>query len=97
MTIMVKELKSQRFVARVTAADKQLFQMAAAMEGRSLTQFILTHAREIAHQVVYRQQQIQLDTDQSRQLVEALLAPPRKPTVALKKAMARYRRQVTEA
>lgn len=38
---------------------------------------------------------IQLDADQSRRFVEALLAPPRPPTPALKRAMARYRRDVT--
>jgi uncharacterized protein (DUF1778 family) len=91
----VKEAKSQRFVARVTAADKQLFQKAAAIEGRSLAKFITLHAREAARQVVNRSNQIQLDAAQSRRFVEALLAPPRPPTAALKRAMARYRRDVT--
>jgi uncharacterized protein (DUF1778 family) len=93
---MVKERKSRRFVARVTEADKQLFQQAAAIEGRSMAKFIITHVREVARQVVQQSQQIQLDAGQSRRLVEALLAPPREPAVALKKAVVRYRRQVTE-
>ena len=94
---MVKERKSQRFVARVTAADKQLFQQAAAIEGRSMAKFFVTHVREVAGQVVQRHQQIQLDAYQSRQLVEALLAAPRQPATALKRAVVRHRRQVTEA
>lgn len=96
MPTMVKERKGQRFVARVTEADKKLFQQAAAIEGRSVAKFIITHVREVARQVVKQNQQIQLDAGQSRQFVEALLAPPREPAAALKKAMARYRRQVTE-
>jgi len=93
----IKERKSLRFVARVTAADKQLFQQAAALEGRSVAKFIVTHAREVATRVVNQSQQIQLDARQSRQLVEALLAPPREPAAALKKAVTRYRQQVAEA
>jgi len=94
---MVKERKNQRFVARVTEADKQLFQQAAAIEGRSVAKFIVTHVREVARQVIQQSHQIQLDAGQSRRLVEVLLAPPAEPTAALKKAMTRYRRQVTEA
>jgi uncharacterized protein (DUF1778 family) len=94
---MAKEQKSRRFAARVTKADKELLQKAAAIEGRSMAQFVITHVREVARQVVHRSNPIQLDAGQSRRLVEALLASPREPTAALKKAMVRYRRQVTEA
>ena len=76
-------------------ADKQLFQKAAAIESRSLAKFITVHAREVARQIVAQSHQIQLDAAQSRRFVEALLAPPRPPTAALKRAMARYRRDVT--
>jgi len=94
---IAKEQKSQRFVARVTATDKQLFQQAAAIEGRSMATFIITHVREVARQVINQSNRVRLDADQSRRLVEALLAPPGQPAAALKKAMGRYRRQVTEA
>ena len=95
MPATLKEPKSQRFVARVTVADKQLFRKAAALEGRSLAKFITLHTREVARQVINQSNLIQLDADQSRRFVEALLAPPRPPTAALKRAMARYRRDVT--
>jgi uncharacterized protein (DUF1778 family) len=93
---VIKEPKKQRFVARVTAADKLLFQQAAAIEGRSVAKFIISHVREVARQVINQSQQIELDARQSQQLVEALLAPPSEPTAALTKAMVRYREQVTE-
>jgi uncharacterized protein (DUF1778 family) len=93
---MAKEQKSQRFVARVTAADKALFQKAAAIEGRSMAKFIITHVRDVAQQVINQSNQIQLDAEQSRQFVDALLVPSHQPSAALKKAMIRYRRQVKE-
>jgi len=93
---MVKEHKSQRFVARVTEADKQLFQTAAAIEGRSMAKFVITHVREAALQVIHHSNKIQLDAEKSRQFVEALLAPPREPAAALKQAVSRYRRLVKE-
>jgi uncharacterized protein (DUF1778 family) len=93
----VKAQKSRRFVARVTEADRQLFQRAAAIEGRSMTKFIITHVRKVALQVIQQSNQIQLDAEESRRFVEALLAPSRKPNASLEKAIARYRRQITEA
>ena len=93
----VKEQKSSRFVARVTAEDKRLFQRAAAIEGRSMATFVVTHAREVARRVIHQSNQVQLEAEESRRFVEALLARPRQPTAALKKAMGRYHRRVDEA
>jgi uncharacterized protein (DUF1778 family) len=92
----LKEPKTHRFAARVTAADKELFQKAAAIEGRSLAKFIIAHTREVARRVVAQSSQIQLDPAQSRRFVEALLAPPQPPTATFKRARARYQRQVEE-
>ena len=94
MPATLKEPKSQRFVARVTAADKQLFQKAAAIEGRSLAKFITLHTREVARRIVNQNNLIQLDAAQSRQFVEALLAPPRPPTPAMRESIRAYRRSV---
>ena len=94
---VLKERKSQRFVARVTAADKQLFQQAAAIEGRSVAKFIIAHVRERAREVIKQSNRIQLDADQSRRFVEALLTRPGQAPASLKKAMVRYRRHVKEA
>ena len=94
MSITLKEPKSQRFVARVTAADKELFQRAAAIEGRSLAKFITTHTREVARQVIAQNQQIQLDAAQSRHFVEALLAPPRPPAPSMQASIRAYRKSV---
>lgn len=94
MPATLKEFKSQRFVARLTAADKQLFRKAAAIEGRSLAKFITMHTLEVARQIVAKSHQIQLDAAQSRRFVEALLAPPRPPTPAMRESIRAYRRSV---
>ena len=95
MPAIVREPKNRRFVARVTDTDRQLLQKAATIEGRSMATFVIAHSREVARQVIDQSNQIQLDADQSRRFVEALLAPPQPPTTALKRAMARYRHDVT--
>jgi uncharacterized protein (DUF1778 family) len=92
----LKERKSRRLVARVTTADKRLFQKAAAIEGRSMAKFVITHVREVALRVIRQSNQIQLDAEESRRFVEALIAPPRKSTASLKEAVSRYRQQVKE-
>jgi uncharacterized protein (DUF1778 family) len=91
------EKKSHRLVARVSRAEKKLFQQAANLEGRTLAGFLLAHAREAAQKAVTQHQTIRLNSQQSREFVESLLAPPRAPTTAMKRALKRYGRAVTEA
>jgi uncharacterized protein (DUF1778 family) len=97
MQITAKDRKTQRVVARVSVPDKLLFQKAASVEGRSLATFVIVHAREAAERALSQRQFIRLHEKESRQFVEALLAPPRNPASSLKQAIKRYRRQVTEA
>ena len=94
MSAVVKEKKAHRFVARVTAADKQLLQQAATIEGRSMATFVIVHAREVAHQIIKQSALIQLNADQSAQFVEALLAPPRPPAPAMADSIRAYRKSV---
>ena len=91
---VLNEQKGQRFVARVTAADKQLFQRAATIEGRSMATFVIAHAREVAQKIVSQSHQIQLNAEQSARFVEALLAPPRPPTPAMRDSIRAYRKSV---
>jgi uncharacterized protein (DUF1778 family) len=86
--------KAERFVARVTRADKRIFQQAAALEGRSMATFVIHHAREAAEQIITRRKVIRLNAEDSRRFVEALLAPPRPPTARMKRALKLYRETV---
>lgn len=94
MPVLDKERRGERLVARVSETDKLLFQRAAALEGRSVATFVITHAREVARRVVGEQESVKLDAVQSRRFVKALLGPAPGPTTRLKRAVAAYRRRV---
>ncbi len=81
-------------VARVSGTDKQLFQRAAALEGRSVATFVITHAREMARRLVADQETIELDAIQSRRFVAALLNSTPSVPARVKKAVANYRQRV---
>jgi uncharacterized protein (DUF1778 family) len=86
--------KRERLVARVSAEDKTIITQAAAIAGQSVGSFILSEARKAAVQTLEARQRIVLNAEQSRRLVEALLAPPRPPTKRMKRALELYRKTV---
>jgi uncharacterized protein (DUF1778 family) len=67
--------KSQRLVARVTADQKRLFQRAAALQGRSLSDFVIASAQDAAHRTIRDQEVLGLGARDSAVFVAALLKP----------------------
>lgn len=94
MSVLVKEPRAERLVARVSESDKLLFQRAASLEGRSVATFVITHAREVARKIVADREIIDLDSAQSRRFVRALMEPESPAPKRFKKAVAAYRRDV---
>lgn len=92
-----KSKKAERLVARVSEADKELFQRAALLEGRSMATFVVAHARDAAQRIVNENATIRLNAEQSRRFVEALLAPPRPIPKALRRATRDYKERVITA
>lgn len=86
-------MKAARLEARVTDEQKSLIERAAAYEGRSVTDFVVTAVDRAARDVIQEHEVIQLNREQSRQFVERLLAAD-KPNARLKAAARRYKRQV---
>ena len=86
--------KRERLVARVSAEDKAIISQAAAIAGQSVGSFILSEARKAAVLTLETRQRITLNLEQSRRLVDALLAPPRPPTERMKRALKLYRKTV---
>lgn len=80
--------KTERFEARLTEAQKELFERAAAVTGRSMTDFVLSSAAETARHVLLQWQTLQLSADDSRRFAEAILAAPA-PNEHLRAAAAR--------
>jgi uncharacterized protein (DUF1778 family) len=94
--VETKELREERLVARVSGADKQLFQRAASLEGRSVATFVIAHAREVARRIVADYETIELDEVQSRRFVKALLNPAPAAPTRLKKAAVAHRQRVAD-
>ncbi len=80
----------ERLEARVSREQKQLFQRAADLQGRTLTDFVVSSAQEAAVRTIGDMQIIRLNAEDSRAFAEALLNP-REPTERLREAARRYR------
>jgi uncharacterized protein (DUF1778 family) len=89
-----KKRKRERIFARLSAEDKAMISQAAAMAGQSAGSFMVAEARKAAVQTLESRQRIVLNLEQSRRLVEALLAPPQRPTERMKRALKLYRETV---
>ncbi len=92
--VAARELREERFVARVSGSDKQLLARAAALEGMSVATFVITYARDVARRIVADSDEIKLDAAQSRRFVEALLKPTPTVPARLRKAAKEHRQRV---
>jgi uncharacterized protein (DUF1778 family) len=59
----------------VTAAQKSLIEHAAALQGRTVTDFVLTSAQDAARRAIEEHRQIELSVRDSQAFVEAMLRP----------------------
>ncbi len=89
MTKSKQKSSFARLEARVDPAAKALWQQAAALEGRTLTDFIITSLQESAAKVIQRHQLMELNREDSEAFVEAILNPP-EPNDALVAAFKDY-------
>lgn len=85
--------RAARMEARMTADQKALLQRAAALSGRTLSEFVLASAQEAAAKVIQEHETIRLSRSQQVAFVTALLAP-RAPNARLRKAAQKYRQQM---
>ena len=81
--------KAERLEARITLEQKQLFQRAAALAGRSLTDFVVNTLQEAAIRTIREREQIDLSRQDQERFVETLLHPPA-PGERLRQAVHRY-------
>jgi uncharacterized protein (DUF1778 family) len=85
--------RSERLEARISSEQKALFQRAAELQGRTLTDFVIASVQESAVKTIAELEAICLTTVDSRAFVEALLHP-REPVPELRAAAERYRKMV---
>lgn len=67
--------RAQRLETRVTAEQKTLIEHAAALQGRTVTDFVLTSVQDAARRAIEEHQQLELSVRDSQAFVDALLNP----------------------
>ena len=82
--------RSERLEARVTAEQKSLIEHAAALEGRSVTDFVLASVQEAARRTIEAHERLELSVRDQKAFVDALLNP-QPVNERLKETVRRYR------
>ena len=67
--------RAERLETRVTAEQKTLIERAAALQGRSVTDFVLTSVQDAARRAIEEHRQLGLSVRDSEAFVDALLNP----------------------
>lgn len=84
--------RNARLEARISAEQKTLLQQAAALSGRTLSEFVVASAQEAARRVIQEHETVRLSRSEQVAFVGALLKPPA-PGARLRRAAAAYRKQ----
>lgn len=82
--------RNERLEARVTKDQKDLIERAAAIQGRSVTDFVVSTVQDAAQKAIEDHQRIKLSIRDAEAFVEALLNPP-EPNERLRETIRRYR------
>jgi len=82
---MEKVSTAARLEARLPADIHALLKRAAEIQGRSLTDFVITAARDAACRAIEETEILRLSVEDQRQIAEAILNPP-DPAPALRRA-----------
>ena len=85
---------TERLEARVPLPLKRLIDRAAALEGRSITYYVIATLERHAVEVVHEHEILQLSTADSLAFARAMIAPP-KPNRALKSILSRHSKTVS--
>ena len=85
--------RSARLEARIAPDALAVVKRAAELQGRSVSDFVVTAAQEAAHRAIEETQIIRLSVEDQRRFAEALINPP-EPNEALRRAFEHHRRLV---
>jgi uncharacterized protein (DUF1778 family) len=86
-----ERIRSERLETRVTAAQKCLIEQAAALQGRTVTDFVLASVQDAARRAIEDHQRLDLTVRDSRVFVDALIKP-QPVNDRLRDTVRRYRR-----
>jgi len=93
---MPSKAKMSRFEARIAPGVRTLIRRAAALEGRTMTDFVFDAAQAAARRAIDAADQLRLSVDDQHRFAESLLRPPA-PTAALRRAFQRRARLLSGA
>jgi len=68
-------IRAERLETRVTADQKRLIEHAAALQGRTVTDFVLTSVQDAARRAIEDHQHLELSVRDSQAFVQALVDP----------------------
>ena len=85
--------RSARLEARLSSEALALVKRAAEIEGRSVSDFVVSAAQDAARRTIADVEVIRLSRAAQEKFAELLLNPPR-PARGLKRAFARHRRLI---
>ena len=89
----VDKTRGARLEARISIEQKTLLQQAAALSGRTLSEFVVASAQEVAGRIIQEHEAIRLTRTEQIAFVSALLNPPA-PNKRLRQAAVAYRKQM---
>jgi len=85
--------RGARLEARISHTQKALFQRAADLSGRTLSEFVVATVQEVATKTVYDHEAIRLSQAEQTAFVMALLDPPA-PSAKLRQAYQAYKQEL---
>lgn len=90
---MSGRVRGERLETRVTADQKRLIEHAAALQGRTVTDFVLTSVQDAARRAIKEHQHLELSVRDSHAFVQALVEP-RPTNERLQDTIRRYRERI---
>lgn len=90
-----RKTRSERIEARTTPEVLAVVRRAAEMQGRSLSDFVMTAAEEAAQRMIEHAHIVRLSTEDQMRFVETLLEPP-PAAPAMARAFEHHRRLAEE-
>jgi uncharacterized protein (DUF1778 family) len=88
---MPSATSTARLDARISTELHAMLKRAAEMQGRSLTDFVVSAVQEAAQRAIEQGEVVRLSLADSERFAQALLSPP-DPSPALERAFARRRK-----
>ncbi|CAM5461246.1 type II toxin-antitoxin system TacA family antitoxin [Eoetvoesiella caeni] len=89
-TEVLEKTRNARLETRVSSDQKNLFQRAAALSGRTLSEFVIDSTQEAAARIIKEHEIIRLTREEQEAFVTALLSPAA-PGSRLHQAAKNYR------